>query len=53
MLNVLWLAAILLALLWMLGMAASYTASGLIHVLLALAIVAVVTRIFAGRSRSS
>jgi hypothetical protein len=41
---------IVLAVLWLLGMAASYTLGGLIHVLLAVAIILVVLRVIQGRS---
>lgn len=49
MLNIFWAIAVVLAVLWILGMATSYTLGGLIHVLLLLAIVAVVFRLVAGR----
>jgi len=35
--------------LWALGMAASYTGGGLIHILLAVAVVVLVIRLFQGR----
>jgi uncharacterized membrane protein YtjA (UPF0391 family) len=35
--------------LWALGMATSYTASGLIHILLVVALVIMVIRLFQGR----
>lgn len=40
---------ILLVVLWLLGLVTSYTMGGLIHVLLVLAIVAVLVRIIQGR----
>jgi hypothetical protein len=43
------IAAILLAL-WLLGMVSSYTLGGFIHVLLIVAIVAVLIRVIEGRS---
>jgi hypothetical protein len=49
MLNVIWLVAAVLCVLWVLGLATSYTMGGLIHVLLILAIVAVLVRVIAGR----
>jgi len=49
MLNLIWAFAVLLVLLWAFGVAASYTMGGLIHVLLILAIVAVVVRLVVGR----
>ncbi len=49
MLNLLWAVVALLCVLWVLGLATSYTMGGLIHVLLVLAIVAVVARLIMGR----
>jgi hypothetical protein len=46
----LWTIAILLLILWMLGMVSSYTLGGFIHILLVLAAVAVLIRIIQGRS---
>ena len=46
----LWTIAILLLILWLLGMVSSYTLGGFIHILLVLAIVAVLIRIIQGRS---
>jgi hypothetical protein len=43
------IAAILIAL-WLLGMVSSYTMGGFIHVLLVIAIVAVLIRVIQGRS---
>ena len=40
---------IILLVLWALGMATSYTAGGLIHLLLVVALVVVVIRLFQGR----
>ncbi len=45
----LWTIAVVLVVLWALGMLSSYTVGGLIHVLLALAIVAVLIRVIQGR----
>jgi hypothetical protein len=42
--------AIVLLILWMLGMVSSYTLGGLIHVLLVIALVVVVVRLIRGRS---
>ena len=50
MLNLIWLVAALFVLLWVLGLATSYTLGGLIHVLLVLAVVAVLARLIMGRS---
>jgi len=49
MLNLIWVVAVVLVVLWALGLATTYTAGGLIHVLLVLAIVAVLARIIMGR----
>jgi hypothetical protein len=42
--------AIILFVLWALGMATAYTAGGLIHLLLVIAIVVVLIRVIQGRS---
>lgn len=42
--------AIVLAVLWLLGLVSSYTMGGFIHVLLLLALVVVVIRVIQGRS---
>ena len=42
--------AVVLVILWLLGYATSFTMGGLIHVLLAIAIVAVLIRVIQGRS---
>jgi hypothetical protein len=41
--------AIILVLMWLLGMVTSYTMSGFIHLLLLLALVVVVVRLLSGR----
>jgi hypothetical protein len=46
----LWTIAMLLLILWLLGMVSSYTLGGFIHILLVLAVVAVLIRIIQGRS---
>jgi hypothetical protein len=46
----LWTIAVLLLILWMLGMVSSYTLGGFIHILLVLAVIAVLVRIIQGRS---
>jgi asparagine N-glycosylation enzyme membrane subunit Stt3 len=46
----LWTIAVLLLILWLLGMVSSYTLGGFIHILLVLAVVAVLIRIIQGRS---
>jgi len=45
----LWTIAVILFLLWALGLVTSYTLSGFIHILLVLAIVAVIIGIIQGR----
>ena len=42
--------AVILLVLWLLGLATSFTAGGLLHILLVLAIVAVVYQLITGRS---
>jgi hypothetical protein len=46
----LWTIAVLLLILWLLGMITSYTLSGFIHILLVLAVIAVLIRIIQGRN---
>ena len=46
----LWTIAILLLIMWLLGMITSYTLGGFIHILLLLAIIAVLIRIIRGQS---
>jgi hypothetical protein len=41
--------AVLLVILWILGMLSSYTVGGLIHVLLVIAVVVVILRVIQGR----
>jgi hypothetical protein len=40
--------AVVLIILWLLGLATAYTAGGLIHILLVLAIVAILLRVIGG-----
>jgi len=42
--------AVILIVLWLLGMVTSYTLGGLIHILLVLAIVSILIRVIQGRS---
>jgi Family of unknown function (DUF5670) len=42
--------AILLVVLWLLGMVSSYTLGGFIHILLVIAVVVVIIRVIRGRS---
>jgi asparagine N-glycosylation enzyme membrane subunit Stt3 len=46
----LWTIAVLLLILWLLGMISSYTLGGFIHILLVLAVIAVLIRIIQGRN---
>ena len=46
----LWTIFVLLLLLWLLGMVSSYTLGGFIHILLVLAVAAVLIRIIQGRN---
>jgi hypothetical protein len=45
----LWTIALVLVVLWLLGLITSYTLGGFIHVLLVIAIIAVVLRLIQGR----
>jgi hypothetical protein len=45
----LWTIAVILAVLWLLGLVTSYTLGGFIHVLLVLAIVVVLINVIQGR----
>jgi hypothetical protein len=46
----LWTIAVILFVLWALGLATAYTMSGFIHILLVLAIIVVLIRVIQGRS---
>jgi hypothetical protein len=46
----LWTIAVILLLLWAVGMVSSYTVGGFIHLLLLLAIIVVLIRVIQGRS---
>ena len=45
----LWTIAVVLAILWLLGMVSNYTMGGFVHLLLVLAIVTVLIRVIQGR----
>ncbi len=45
----LWTVAVILLILWALGLASAYTLSGFIHILLVLAIIVVLLRVIQGR----
>jgi hypothetical protein len=42
--------AVLLVILWLLGMVSSYTLGGFIHILLVIAVIVVIVRIIRGRN---
>jgi hypothetical protein len=46
----LWTIAVILLILWLLGMVSSYTLGGFIHILLVLAVITVLVRIIQGRN---
>jgi len=46
----LWTIAVILLILWLLGMVSSYTLGGFIHILLVLAVVAILILLIQGRS---
>jgi hypothetical protein len=46
----LWTIAVILVIMWMLGMVTSYTLGGFLHLLLVLALVAVLIRVIQGRN---
>jgi len=45
----LWTIAVILIVLWLLGMVSSYTVGGLVHLLLVIAVVVVVIQLLQGR----
>jgi uncharacterized membrane protein YtjA (UPF0391 family) len=47
--KMLWTICVILLILWALGMATSYTAGGLIHILLVIGLVVLVIRLLQGR----
>ena len=48
----LWTIAIILLVLWLLGLVTSYTLGGLIHILLVIAIIVIVINLLSGRRSS-
>jgi hypothetical protein len=48
----LWTIAVILVIMWLLGMVTSYTLGGFIHLLLVLAIITVLIRVIQGRNRT-
>ena len=47
--HMLWTLAVILVILWLLGVVTSYTMGGLIHILLVIAIIVVVVNLLSGR----
>jgi hypothetical protein len=47
--DLLWTIAIILVILWVLGLVTSYTLGGFVHILLVLAIIVVLIRVIQGR----
>ena len=47
----LWTIAVILLVLWLLGLVTSYTVGGFIHILLVIAIIMVLVNLFSGRRR--
>jgi hypothetical protein len=47
--DLLWTLAIILVILWLLGLVTSYTLGGFVHVLLVLAIIVILIRVIQGR----
>ena len=47
--TLLWTVAIVLVLMWLLGMVTSYTIGGFIHILLVIALIVVLIRVIQGR----
>ncbi len=45
----LWTIAVVLVVLWLLGLASSYTMGGFVHILLLLAVITVIIRVIQGR----
>ena len=47
--DLLWTIAVILIILWLLGMVSSYTLGGFVHILLVLAIIVILIRVIQGR----
>jgi hypothetical protein len=47
--DLLWTVAVILLILWLLGLATSYTLSGFIHILLVVALIVILIRVIQGR----
>lgn len=52
MLNLIWAIVVILVVLWALGLATSYTMGGMLHILLVLAVAAIIVRVIMGRRRA-
>jgi hypothetical protein len=48
--NMLWTIAVILVIMWLLGMVTAYTLGGFLHLLLVLALIAVLIRVIQGRN---
>jgi len=46
----LWTIAVILVILWLLGLITSYTLGGFIHILLVIAVIVILIRLFSGES---
>jgi hypothetical protein len=49
----LWTIAVILVILWILGLVSSYTMGGFIHILLVLAIIVILYNVITGRKKST
>jgi hypothetical protein len=47
--DLLWTIAVILVILWLLGLVTSYTLGGFIHILLVLAVIVILIRVIQGR----
>jgi hypothetical protein len=47
--DLLWTVAVILIILWLLGLVTSYTLGGFVHILLVLAIIVILIRVIQGR----
>ncbi|HXL23133.1 MAG TPA: lmo0937 family membrane protein [Candidatus Dormibacteraeota bacterium] len=47
--DLLWTVAVILVILWLLGMVTSFTLGGFVHILLVLAIIVILIRVIQGR----
>jgi len=47
--DLLWTLAVILVILWLLGLVTSYTLGGFVHILLVLAVIVVLIRVIQGR----